>query len=51
MPCRSIVVSEYGPAENLILTEKELPALEEQQVRALNLAASVKGDYRCADFD
>ena len=50
MPCRSIVVSEYGPAENLILTEKELPALAEQQVRELN-AASVKGDYRCADFD
>ena len=35
MRCRSVVVSEYGPAENLILTEKELPPLEEQQVRAL----------------
>ena len=32
MRCRSIVVSEYGPAENLVLTEKELPALEAHQV-------------------
>ena len=32
MPCRSIVVSEYGPPENLVLTEKELPALQAHQV-------------------